>query len=270
MSHDSLPVFASMEKRLRIGISACFMHKDPTREIFKGKTLLYIEESLAHWVMRLGAQAFMIPTVSARGQVSPEDYAAELDGLVLHGGADVAPESYGEKPLRPEWQGDRVRDLYEIALFEAFRRVEKPILGICRGAQLINVALGGSLYQDINTALPNAFKHRDWQIYDQNFHEVEFVPGSYLERLFGRGPHKVNSVHHQALKDIGRNLRVEAYSITDRIVEGITYTGDSYICGIQWHPEFHDENDPTLLSGDPLLADFMRACSERKKALAIR
>lgn len=253
-----------MEK-LKIGISACFMHKDPTRAIFKGKTLLYIEESLAHWVMRLGAQAFMIPSVAPSGKIQLSDYAEALDGLVLHGGADVAPETYGETPLKEEWRGDRVRDLYEIALFNAFKATGKPILGICRGAQLINVALGGTLYQDINTQIAQSLPHRDWHIYDQNFHDIEFVPGSYLEKIFGRGRFRTNSVHHQALKELGKNLVVEAIAPEDKIVEGVKYQGAQYICGVQWHPEFHDDADKTLLSGDPLLADFMRECAEHKK-----
>jgi putative glutamine amidotransferase len=254
-----------MEK-LKIGISACFMHKDPQRAIFKGKTLLYVEESLAHWVMRLGAQAFMIPSVAPGSTVELADYAEHLDGLVLHGGADVSPESYGEQALKPEWQGDRVRDLYEIELLRAFKNLGKPVLGVCRGAQLINVAMGGTLYQDIRTQLAETLEHRDWNIYDQNFHEIQFEPGSYLERIFGSGRYKTNSIHHQSLKTIGEGLTVEAMSVSDNIVEGIKYQGESYICGIQWHPEFHDDEDASLLSGDPLLKDFMSECSLYKLA----
>lgn len=250
--------------RLRLGISACFMHKDPTRPIFKGKTLLYVEESLAHWVMRLGAQAYMIPSVAAGGKIELKEFAEDLDGLVLHGGADVAPESYNETPLKDEWKGDRIRDLYEIELFHAFKNLGKPVLGVCRGSQLINVAMGGSLYQDITTQVEKTLNHRDWEIYDQNFHEIEFKAGSYLEKIFGRGKFKTNSVHHQALKTIGRDLVVEAVSTADGIVEGIRYTGPSYVCGIQWHPEFHDDADKTLLSGDALLKDFMSECEIRK------
>ncbi len=240
------------------------MHKDPTRAIFKGKTLLYVEESLAHWVMRLGAQAYMIPSVATGGKVALKEYAESLDGLVLHGGADVAPESYGETPLKEEWKGDRVRDLYEIELFRAFKDADKPVLGVCRGAQLINVALGGSLYQDITTQVEPSLNHRDWHIYDQNFHEIKFNEGSYLEKIFGRGSFRTNSIHHQALRKIGDGLVVEAVSTEDGIVEGVKYQGPNYVCGIQWHPEFHDDEDNALLSGDPLLRDFMSECEVRK------
>jgi putative glutamine amidotransferase len=250
--------------RLKIGISACFMHKDPTRAIFKGKTLLYNEESLVHWTMRLGAMAFMVPSVAPEGKLALAEYAEALDGLVLHGGADVSPESYGETPLKEEWKGDRLRDLYEIELFHAFKNLGKPVLGVCRGSQLINVAMGGSLYQDISTQVEKTLNHRDWHIYDQNFHEIEFKPGSYLEKIFGRGKFKANSIHHQALKNIGRDLVVEAVSTDDGVIEGIKYTGPSYVCGIQWHPEFHDDRDKSLLSGDPLLKDFMSECQIRK------
>ncbi|MBV6494193.1 MAG: hypothetical protein LDLANPLL_02219 [Turneriella sp.] len=245
---------------LKIGISACFMHRDPTRAIFKGKTLLYNEESLVHWAMRLGAMAFMIPSVDVRGKITLADYAAHLDGLILHGGSDVAPEMYGEAPLKEEWKGDRIRDEYEIALFNEFYKLQKPVLGICRGAQIINVALGGTLYQDISTQVKNSLVHRDWNIYDQNFHEVEFFKGSYLARIFGAGKFKTNSIHHQGLKDIAKDLVVEATSAEDGIAEGIKFQGPAYVCGIQWHPEFHDTSDTSLLGSDPLLKDFMSEC----------
>jgi len=250
--------------RLKIGISACFMHRDPTRAIFKGKTLLYNEESLAHWAMKFGAIAFMIPSVAPAAKIALKDYAEELDGLLLHGGVDVAPESYGETPLKDEWKGDRIRDIYEIELFHAFKNLGKPVLGVCRGAQLINVAMGGSLYQDIATQVPDTRNHRDWNVYDQNFHEVEFSKGSYLEKIFGVGKFKTNSIHHQSLKKIGNGLAVEAKSADDGIVEGFKYEGASYVCGVQWHPEFHDDADKSLLSGDALLKDFMRECETWK------
>src|SRR5260221_11341194 len=124
----------------KIGISACFFHPDPLRPIFKGKTLLYLEQSLSHWIMSEGAQPWLIPTPAPGSQVSLGGLIEGLDGLVLQGGSDVSPQSYGETPLKPEWSGDFVRDQYEIALVKEFRLQAKPVLGICLAAQLLNVA----------------------------------------------------------------------------------------------------------------------------------
>lgn len=246
------------------------MHKDPTRAIFKGKTLLYVEESLAHWAMQFGAQVFMVPSV-ALGSITPlHEYASVLDGLLLHGGADIAPESYGEEPIKDAWKGDRERDLYEIELFKAFKAAEKPILGVCRGAQLINVALGGTLYQDIETQVEGSLEHRNWHIYDQNFHEVEVPPRTYLSKLGLQGTWRTNSIHHQGLRDLGEGLTAEAVSTKDKIVEAIKYQGTPYICGVQWHPEFQDTNDKSLLPGERILKDFLDECEVRRSVLRMQ
>ena len=126
--------------------------------------------------MRRRALVFMLPAIETggveRSSVRVSDYVKEIDGLVLQGGADVSPISYGETPSRPEWSGDRVRDLYEMELFWECVVQGKPVLGICRGLQLINVALGGSLYQDIATEHPDAISHVDPVLYDQHRHAV--------------------------------------------------------------------------------------------------
>src|SRR5258708_37572975 len=95
---------------LKIGFSACFFHADASRPIFKGKTLLYMEESLAHWVMSEGDLAYMIPIPAQKGGPTLASLVEPLDGLVLQGGSDVSPQSYGEAPLDPAWNGDFVRD----------------------------------------------------------------------------------------------------------------------------------------------------------------
>ena len=144
-----------MTERLKIGISACFFHADAARPIFTGKTLQYIEQSVAHWVASQGALPVMVPSPlgdTSRGTVGFDDYAAWLDGLVLMGGSDMWPGHYGEEPLKPQWTGDRVRDEYETALARAFVAAAKPVFGVCRGLQVINVAFGGTLLQDISTA----------------------------------------------------------------------------------------------------------------------
>ncbi|MFN9212216.1 MAG: gamma-glutamyl-gamma-aminobutyrate hydrolase family protein [Betaproteobacteria bacterium] len=258
-----------MPHRPDIGISACFFHADPTRPIFTGKTLQYVEQSIVHWVQSAGAIAYLIPSPEGptkRGDVSLDHYAERLDGLLLEGGSDMWPGSYGEEPLRPEWSGDRVRDEYEIALIRAFVARGKPVFGVCRGLQVINVAFGGTLYQDIATQLPGALKHRDAALYDRNFHTVDLVPGSRLAALYpGVDNVAVNSVHHQGIRDLAPFFEVEARCPNDGTIEAIRYDNargsvKSYVAAAQWHPEFHDWTNPDILSGDRLLADFLGAC----------
>ena len=248
---------------LKIGISACFFHPDPQRAVFKGKTLQYVEQEMAHWVMQKDAMALMIPSPEGDSRrpgsrVSVGDYARELDGLVLMGGSDVSPESYGEKPLKPEWTGDRIRDDYEITLLRAFIAAGKSVLGVCRGAQVINVAQGGTLYQDLASQFPGSLNHRNWDIYDRNSHATSIVPGSGLARLYpGLTLTKTNSVHHQAARELGRDLVVEAWSEPDRVVEAIRWNGPSYVFAVQWHPEFHDRSDSSFINDTPILDDFL-------------
>jgi putative glutamine amidotransferase len=251
-----------MAERLRIGISACFFHPDAARKVAPSKTLQFIEQSTAHWVMSQGALPFMVPAPSGdtfRGEVAVADYANALDGLVLHGGADVWPGSYGEEPLRPEWSGDGVRDAYEMALVHAFSQAGKPVFGICRGLQLINVAHGGTLYQDIATQKPGAKTHRDAEAYDLNFHEVDVLPGTRLSALLGEtAKHKINSVHHQGIKDLAEGFTVEAVSPDDGVIEAIRYTRGAWISAVQWHPEFH-RAELGVVDDASLLDDFLKA-----------
>ena len=167
-----------MTDKLKIGISACFFHADAARPIFSGKTLQYIEQSIAHWVASQGALPVMIPSpegATSRGTVALADYAAWLDGLVLMGGSDVWPGSYGEEPIKPQWSGDRIRDEYEAALTRTFVAAGKPVFGVCRGLQLLNVAFGGTLLQDIGTQQPQSQVHRDAVIRQHSTRQVEAV-----------------------------------------------------------------------------------------------
>ena len=215
---------------------------------------------MARWVMSGGAMLFMIPALQENSPIKLGDYARELDGLVLQGGSDVSPTSYGETPMKPEWSGDKIRDEYEIELTRAFMKENKPVLGICRGVQLINVAMGGSLFQDIATQHPGEQHHRDGALYDQAFHEVDLVPDSGLAKLYpGVTRARINTVHHQAAKDIGEDLAVEAWSVPDRIPEALRWQGDGYMFGVQWHPEFQDPKRRDLLNTKPILDEFLSA-----------
>jgi len=256
--------------RLKIGISACFMHADPNRALFTGKTLQYVEQSIAHWIMSTGSLAVMIPSptgATQRGDVTLDHYAQWLDGLVLHGGADVSPLSYGEQPLQDKWSGDKIRDEYEMDLVAAFERAGKPVFGVCRGLQLLNVAYGGTLYQDIATQMPQALTHRDASVYDRNFHTVDIVPGTRLAQLYPDAQRvKVNSIHHQAIKELADGFIVEAVSNEDGLIEAIRRPRDDdrpYMAAVQWHPEFHQPGSDTF-DDAALLDDFLAAAREAK------
>jgi putative glutamine amidotransferase len=211
--------------------------------------------------MAHGALVLMVPTIEkqseiVRSDVHVSDYAAALDGLVLQGGADVSPVAYGEHPQRAEWAGDRIRDLYEIELVQAFVAAGKPVLGVCRGAQLINVAFGGSLHQDVAG-------HRTHE-YEKHSHEMRIERGSRLAALYPAVERaRVTSIHHQAIARLGGGLRVEAWSEPDRQVEAIRGTQRSYVAGVQWHPEFHPAN-PALLDSGPIVQDFLQAARGEK------
>ena len=232
-----------------IGISPRLLHPQPgARGVFT-KVLHYVEDGIAQWLLSRDALLFVLP-LSQRAA----DYAKALHGLVLQGGADISPLAYGEQPLKPEWEGDPMRDRYEIDLVQAFMAERKPVLGICRGAQMINVALGGSLHQDIPA-------HRS-DDYDQHAHEVRLEPGSGLAKLYGEtGPRRVVSIHHQAINRLAPGLKVEARA-EDGVIEAVRGTGPSYLCAVQWHPEFHGDRDG-LLDGGPLLDEFLMAARAR-------
>ena len=254
-----------MTRPLRIGLSARFLHARPGATDVHSKTVLYVEQSMAHWVMSRDVMVLMVPSVDRDGVLHQSnmrlrDYASELDGLVLQGGADVSPATYGEEPLNPAWAGDRVRDEYEIELFNEFVEAGKPVLGICRGLQLINVAFGGTLYQDIGSQTASSVPHRARDAYERNFHDVTFAPESGLARLYPHTPSaRINSIHHQAIRNLGRGLVVEAHSSSDEVIEAVRWRGRSYVFGVQWHPEFLRASDETVLDCTPILDEFLRA-----------
>lgn len=257
------------QRPLRIAVSACFMHADPMRPLFKGKTLQYVEQSMVHWLMEGGALAYMLPSPNEGARplpISLGDLLEGFDGLLLHGGADMAPQSYQEEPIG-QWLGDPIRDRYEAALLELCMQRDIPVLGICRGMQVINVALGGTLYQDIGTQRPDALVHRNWDIYEENGHPIDLVPGSGLSRCYGGLTRAyVNSIHHQGIKDVAPGLEVEATSPSDGVIEALRLPQGPYVVGVQWHPEFMDEQNPDTLDTAPLREEFLAAARARRRA----
>ncbi len=251
-------------RRLLIGTSPRILRNIPAELGFPGKTLQYLEQSVAHWVMSLGAIAVMLPALEhssaiRRSDVHVRDIALQLDGLVLQGGADIDPRLYGEEPTHSKAPFDAVRDRFELDLIAAFVSLGKPVLGICRGMQLLNIAFGGSLHQDLCANGVTAVSHADLPAYDRHVHEVEIVANSHLERWYGHaGRVIVTSIHHQGVARLGRGLVVEAVS-ADGVIEAFRREGDGFVCGVQWHPEFQDGSDASLMPADPLMRAFLDA-----------
>ena len=165
-----------------------------------------------------------------------ERLLADAAGLVLSGGADVAPARYGAEPHPNTGAPYPDRDATEIALLEAARRRGLPVLAICRGVQLLNVALGGTLIQDIEAERPEALPHASDGPRDARIHDVLVAPGRLGDAL-GTRSIRVNSFHHQALDRVAEGLKVTAVA-PDGIVEGVETPDESWwVVGVQWHPE---------------------------------
>lgn len=234
--------------------------------MYGGRPLAFVEQSMLDWLVRGGAIPSMLGPVDP--SIDRSIYAELLqpfDALILQGGVDVSPTWYGETPRSPEWAGDRARDEYEFALFRAAVAANKPVLGICRGHQLINVALGGSLFQDITTDHPNALQHRNAALYQRNQHDVSFVPGGMLHRIYETHHAVINSVHHQGIKQLAPGLEVLARA-PDDVIESVMLpvesSQDPWVLGVQWHPEFQTPDD-RLLPTQPLLDALFDAIKRR-------
>ncbi len=234
------------------------------------KTLHYLEQSVALWLLRGGAMPVMVPAFEAQSLLRPEDlnlqhYVQALDGLVLQGGNDVCPDSYGEQPLAPQWAGDAVRDRYEMELIRAFVAAGKPVFGICRGLQILNVCFGGTLYQDLPTQRCPQSQHLCTQGYEKNFHPLQVEAGGWLASLYPpEQALRVNSIHHQGIKELAPGFRVEARCPLDGTIESIRRTGEGFVAGVQWHPEFHPVGEAGVFDDAPLLCSFLGACRQAR------
>jgi len=186
-----------------------------------------------------------------------ERYACQLDGLIVSGGKDMPPALYGEE-THPETDPlSEERPLFEIQLVRLFHEMDKPVLGICYGCQLLNVALGGSLIQDIPSQIGNLVKHRRQSSQQPHArHVVSIRPDSRLGRTLGATEVEIVSSHHQAVKQRGTHLRVAALA-PDGVIEAIELEDARFFVGVQWHPEM----DPEAEATHRLLRAFIEAAS---------
>lgn len=219
---------------------------------------LYTPTSYTKAIIEAGGNPILLNITRDDGLIA--EYAELVDGVLFSGGEDVDPAFYGEEQ---QWGcGDvcPLRDEFEVKLLRALleKHPEKPILGICRGEQVLNVAMGGTLYQDIKSEPAGCIRHQQQQLSRYASHQVEVSENSKLHDIYGATEVMVNSFHHQAVKDIGPGLAVTARA-SDGIIEGFEKPDHPYFVAVQWHPErlveheFHPEHKA-------LFKTFVAAC----------
>lgn len=186
-------------------------------------------------LQRSGAQAVLLPQTEDAARI--DWFAEHMDGFLFSGGPDPHPALFGEEPLPGCGRIDLARDRMECALLQAALCREKPVLGICRGIQIINVALGGTLWQDIGSQVPQAVLHEQQKPYSTPVHAVELVGETPLFKLLRRPSLMVNSMHHQAVRTVAPALTAAAYS-KDGIAEAVWGNGPGFLLAVQWHPEY--------------------------------
>ncbi|MCD7726248.1 MAG: gamma-glutamyl-gamma-aminobutyrate hydrolase family protein [Clostridiales bacterium] len=204
---------------------------------------LWDEEKESIWMLpgymrsleEQGAVTMMLPLTDQEGIL---DYFLSLcDGFLFTGGQDVSPALYQEEKSEKCGETCGLRDRMEQYILRKAIEADKAVLGICRGIQLMNVALGGTLYQDLPSEISSPIEHHMRAPYDREAHKVRIVKGSPLEAVVNHNIIAVNSYHHQAIKRLAEPLRAMAYA-EDQIVEAVYMPSQRFIWGIQWHPEF--------------------------------
>ncbi|HEV8510922.1 MAG TPA: gamma-glutamyl-gamma-aminobutyrate hydrolase family protein [Gemmatimonadales bacterium] len=206
-----------------------------------GRERVTLNTAYVRALERAGLVPLAVPTMLAADRAGAA--LAAVHGLVLTGGEDVAPDRYGAAPHPRLGDVDPVRDAAELELIAAARARRLPILAICRGIQILNVALGGTLYQDLDSERPGSVPHSG-----ETSHAVRVQAGSLLERTLGTRSATVNSRHHQAIRDLAPGLKAVAWA-DDGVIEGAEPVDAqaSWIVAVQWHPE--DLTERALFDG---------------------
>lgn len=207
-------------------------------------------------IIKNGGVPVMLPF--AEGEAAMEKIAQTFDGFVFTGGDDIKPDYYNEKKV-PECADDcEERDKLEFALFKEVIKTGKPVLGICRGMQFLNVAMGGSLYQDLPSMRKSDVVHRQGQPYDGDIHTVEVYNDSLLHKIVKQDTISVNSLHHQAVKDLGKGVKACGIA-PDGLVEAVYSPDHKFFLGVQWHPEMRFAKDENSMA---IGKAFVDACKE--------
>ena len=225
---------------------------------------LYDEEKNSYWMLpgymkgieKAGGIPVMLP-LTANPQILTI-LTGTYDGFLLTGGQDVSPQIYGETVSPLCGSVCEERDEMERIIINEAIRLDKPVLGICRGIQILNAVLGGTLYQNLPTDYPSDTEHCQKPPYDVPIHKVKLVKSSPLYRLLQKDELKVNSYHHQAIKKLSEKLKSMAYS-EDGLTEAVYAPNSRFIWAVQWHPEFSFESDENSMM---ILEEFIKSCTK--------
>ena len=263
--------FENENKKKAKGPRVKFKIGIPTDELIEINPIMpnnhpaYAPHDVKEAFIKLGAIPLIIafPDDVSKVDQLAQDYVQLIDGLMLPGGPDVDPTFYGEEPHPKIGMTLYQKDRFEIALIKAALAADKPIFGICRGIQIMNVAMGGTLYQDLESQYPELkIQHPQATLGQFATHHVELTAGSKLAKLYGQSTIKVNSRHHQAVKAGGKGLKVTAVA-PDGVIEGMESTDTDLFLGVQWHPEnMWQQEDPQQLV---VFQDFLDRIAAHRK-----
>jgi putative glutamine amidotransferase len=230
--------------------------RDPTPYAYE-----WLPSAYAEAVVRAGGALLYLSNYTPADMVP--DIVKQTNGLFLTGGEDVAPEYYNETDQVGNIEVNDLRDQVELAAIAAADKLELPILGICRGVQVLNVARGGTLVQDLDLQWPGAPRDhsRGGTGHFVQTHDVEVAAGCRLERVLGASRFAAATSHHQAVKDPGRGLAVVARSPEDGVIEAVEGTGNRFVVGVQWHPEVRAQDETTV----NLFKAFVEAAAEYRR-----
>lgn len=231
-----------------------------TRNRF-GYTQICLNEAYVSSLANAGAEPCLIPLGLPGAAL--EGLLARLDGVLFSGGGDIHPERYGSQPHPRLGNVDPDRDEIELFLLERAIKFELPFLGICRGLQLINVGLGGSLYEDLSDQRPGSLRHQSPDSWprDRLAHKVQVEPDSQLHGILGLSEPEVNSQHHQAVRRLASGLQPAAFA-PDGVLEALELPGHPFGLAVQWHPEWLQAH-PSMQA---LFQAFVESCRVHQRA----